>query len=157
MSRKKLKAGISNDEIHKVRCFFFRCSRPADVYQSDLAGHTHRSRQFLQVSPRRVTWSHLRSPAVSPRQRFTMTAAFQRIAVEAKLGGHGSTESVKLPRNFDVAPTSNKTHIHTTCNAYRHCPLYRHDPTGLNMIERKSKTSARIRTHNVSNPRSYNR
>lgn len=72
------------------------------------------------------------------------------VAVEAKLGGHGSTESVKLPRNFDVAPTSNKTHIHTTCNAYRHCPLHRHDPTGFNMIEHKSETSARsIWTHNI--------
>lgn len=41
VSREELGAGISNDEIHKVRCFFLRCSLSPDVYQIDLAGHTH--------------------------------------------------------------------------------------------------------------------
>lgn len=58
------------------------------------------SRSFRQVSPRRITWSHLRSLDVSPWQRFTMTTAFQR-SPRSKVGQeHRKCEtSMKLWRS----------------------------------------------------------
>jgi len=76
-----------------------------------------------------------------------MMGAFQR-SRRSEVGRTRSTESVKLPWNFDVDPTSNKTHIHTAWGAYRHVRYTDAIRQKSDMIEGKSDELSR-RERNV--------
>lgn len=77
-TRERIRAGINNEEIYKVSCVSISPVLPRWHLSNNALISLPIPRSFWQVSPRRITWSHLRSPDVSPWQRFTMTTAFQR-------------------------------------------------------------------------------